>query len=72
MSVLPTCKLDSECTAGKAGGCCTIAKLESLGTPTGADLFAFEALSTLYGLKKQGDSIHYCVDGDAKQAMIDS
>ena len=55
-----TCKLDSECTTGTAGGCCTYAKLAKLGTPNVAEGLEVAGLILMTGLTKEGESTHFC------------
>ncbi len=50
MSDLKTCKLDSECTEGRPGGCCLYVKLVSLGTVSDNDIRDYKELSDYTGI----------------------
>jgi hypothetical protein len=66
MSVLKTCKADNECTMGTPGGCCTYLKLVTMGTLSDKDKISFDTFSEFTGVKKAGDSTHFCLDGAGK------
>ena len=52
MSEKTICKVDSDCTMGKAGGCCAYAQIVNLGTLTPQEKSLFNSSFGINGLKK--------------------
>jgi hypothetical protein len=52
MSEKTICKVDSDCTMGKAGGCCAYAQIVNLGTLTPQEKSLFNSSFGISGLKK--------------------